>query len=36
VICAWRKKGEGEYRAVFGDLQTRNISEAQLSAKQHD
>jgi hypothetical protein len=34
VVCAWRKKGDSEYRAVFGDLRMRNVQEAQITAKQ--
>jgi outer membrane lipoprotein-sorting protein len=33
IVCAWRKKGAGEYRAIFGDLQIRNVPEAQLTAR---
>ncbi len=33
VVCAWRKRGESEFRAVFGDLQIRNVPEASLASK---
>lgn len=33
IVCAWRKRGDREFRAVFGDLQIRNVPEAALAGK---
>jgi outer membrane lipoprotein-sorting protein len=33
IVCAWRKKGERDFRVVLGDLRIRNASEAELTEK---
>jgi len=34
LVYAWRKSGDRDYRAVFGDLQIRNVPAAEVSGKQ--
>jgi len=33
IVCAWRKTGDHEYRAVYGDLQIRNVQEREVTGK---